>query len=281
VDVVQTTKPLFPDTILHIYCLKGHPPQVSDGPCDFLGTWEEDGYSFLFFLRPRQRFVDTLLETCGELELTDYLTMTYRQWQGDFVEPLKIGRFVLTPPWLKRVPAGDEIGLRFDPGLVFGNGTHPTTLACLTAIEIVCGGASITRMLDLGTGSGLLALAAARLGCSRVVAVDNNMLAARTARANVMHNGLEAEILVACGRAQHFVQCSSELLVANIGFRVLGELVADAGLSAHRWLVLSGLNQAETEALLPLLEDNQILLLKRWQSEEKWNTLLCITQFGR
>jgi ribosomal protein L11 methylase PrmA len=113
------------------------------------------------------------------------------------------------------------------------------------------------------------------------VAVDNNMLAARTARANVMHNGLEAEILVACGRAQHFVQCSSELLVANIGFRVLGELVADAGLSAHRWLVLSGLNQAETEALLPLLEDNQILLLKRWQSQEKWNTLLCITQFGR
>ncbi|MGA7277861.1 MAG: hypothetical protein WBW79_07985, partial [Desulfocapsaceae bacterium] len=102
VDSVQTTKPLFPDTMLHIYCLKGHPPQVSDGPGDFLGTWQEDGYSFLFFLQPRQRFVDTLLETHGELELTDYLTMTYRQWQGDFVEPLKIGRFVLTPPWLKR-----------------------------------------------------------------------------------------------------------------------------------------------------------------------------------
>jgi ribosomal protein L11 methyltransferase len=281
VDVVQTTHPLFPDTILHIYCLKGQPPPICAGPGGFLGLWEEDDYSFLFFLQPRQRFIDTLLQTCGELELTDYLTMTYRQWQGDFVEPLKIGRFVLTPPWLRRVPADGEIGLRFDPGLVFGNGTHPTTLACLTAIEIVCAGAPITRMLDLGTGSGLLALAAARLGCAQVVAVDNNMLAARTARANVMLNELEADILVACGRAQDFVHCSSDLLVANIGFQVLRDLVAEEGLSVHRWIVLSGLSQMETGTLLPLLEDNQILLLKRWQSQEKWNTLLCITQFGR
>ncbi len=281
VDVVQKTQPLFPETILHIYCLKGHPPPISDSPGDFLGIWEEDGYSFMFFLQPRQRFIDTLLENCSEIELIDYLTMTYRQWQGDFIEPLKIGRFVLTPPWLARVPADGEIGLRFDPGLVFGNGTHPTTLACLTAIEIVCAGGPIRKMLDLGTGSGLLALAATRLGCSRVVAVDNNMLAARTARTNVMLNGLEAEILVVCGRAQNFVKCSSELLVANIGFPVLRELVAEAERSAHRWMVLSGLSQMETEALLPLLKENQILLLKRWQSQEKWNTLLCITQFGR
>lgn len=278
---MQALQPLFPDTILHIYCLRGDLPGLSVFPDGFLGNWQEDGYSFLFFVEPQDDFVAGLLGSSGELELEDRFTMSYRQWQGGFVEPLKIGRFLLTPAWLIRSAADHEIVLRFDPGLVFGNGTHPTTLACLAAIEIACAGGKIGRMLDLGTGSGLLALAAARLGCPRVVAVDNNLLAARTAQRNVLLNGLAEQVLVACGLARSFAAVPADLLVANIGIQVLREMLSCLDLSAQRWIVLSGLQSRDAQELSVILHDLDIVVLKHWKSREHWHTLLCITRSGR
>ncbi|NNK13403.1 MAG: methyltransferase [Desulfofustis sp.] len=268
---------LLPDNVLSIYCLKGELTISDLDIAGFIGNWEDDGYCFLFFRQPADEAVERLLGKHPGLILEDQFTMTYRQWQGGFEGPLKIGRFILSPPLLKKVAQGDEIGLKFDPGLVFGNGTHPTTLACLTAIEIACAGGKVERMLDLGTGTGLLALAGASLGCRQVLAIDNNMLAAVTASQNIRINNLQQRVLAVNGLAQTFVDLPSDLLVANIGYPVLKELLTAESVRHHHWLVLSGLQTSEVENILKFLEKLNVVVLKHWHSETVWNTLLAIT----
>lgn len=276
-----SSQPLLPDTELTIYCLKGDLSRVDIDVKGFLGNWEDDGYSFLFFRESSDFSITRFLDRHGEFELEERFTMTYREWQGGFAEPVKIGKFLLNPPWLKRVAADDEIALTFDPGLVFGNGTHPTTLACLTAVEIACAGGKVGRMVDLGTGTGLLALAAARLGCSEVFGVDNNMLAAATAENNRKLNRLESSMLIINGLAQTFASLPSDLLVANIGYRVLVDILTKQNLQHQRWLVLSGLQNSEAEKIVRILSDLDVLILKHWQSDAIWNTILAITKDGR
>ena len=270
-----------PDTVLSIYCLKGDLSDIDIEEQGLIGNWEDDGYCFLFFRQPAEDAITDLLAKHQGLVLEDKFTMSYKEWQGGFEVPVKIGRFLLSPPWLKKVAAEDEISLKFDPGLVFGNGTHPTTLACLKAIEIACAGGKVERMLDLGTGTGLLALAGASLGCRQVLAVDNNMLAAKTAARNVHINNLDQHILAINAQAQSFAELESDLLAANIGYPVLQDLLTADHLCHHRWLVLSGLHNKEAAKVLKTLGELDALVLKHWQSDSVWNTVLAITTTGR
>ncbi len=89
--------------------------------------------------------------------------------------------------------------------MVFGTGTHATTRDCLEALELAFNSHHIESVLDLGTGTGLLALAAARLGCKYILAVDINLLAARTTQRNIRLNQLDDKILAVQGRAEDFV----------------------------------------------------------------------------
>lgn len=275
-----STQPLLPDTELTIYCLKGDLSSVAIDAEGFLGNWQDDGYSFLFFRDASDFSIQRFLDIHSECALEDQFSMTYRDWQGGFANPVTIGRFLLNPPWLKRVAGDDEIALTFDPGLVFGNGTHPTTLACLTAVEIACAGGKVNRMIDLGTGTGLLALAAAKLGCAEVIGIDNNMLAAATAENNRKLNDLESSFLVINGLAQTFASLPSDLLVANIGYRVLVDILTEKNLKHQRWLILSGLQNSEAESILDILAELDVLVLKHWQSDNIWNTILAITKDG-
>jgi len=277
----RAIQPLLPDTGLTIYFLKGDLSAVEIDSADFLGNWQDDGYSFLFFRDEADFSVERFLQDHPDFVLEDSFTMTYREWQGGFAETVKIGRFLLNPPWLKRVAADDEIALTFDPGLVFGNGTHPTTLACLTAVEIACAGGKVRRMIDLGTGTGLLALAAARLGCDQVIGVDDNMLAAATAENNRKLNRLEESFMVVNGDARSFASIPADLLVANIGYRVLADILTAENMKQQRWLVLSGLQNREAESILAQLAELDALVLKHWQSDNIWNTILAITSDGR
>ena len=127
----------------------------------------------------------------------------------EFYKPFRVGRrLVVTPPWEHPELAPDDIPLVIDPGMAFGTGSHPTTQLCLVALEdYVRPGA---RVADIGTGSGILAIAAAKMGASHVAANDNDPLAVRIARENAAANGVPVEITDALPTGQY------DAVVANI-----------------------------------------------------------------
>jgi ribosomal protein L11 methyltransferase len=106
-------------------------------------------------------------------------------------------RLVVCPSWRRYRPAPGEIVVRLDPGMAFGTGQHPTTRLCLTLLETHLRPGD--RVLDLGTGSGILAIAAALLGAGEVLALDVDAVAVKVAKANAAANGVEDRVTVAEG----------------------------------------------------------------------------------
>jgi len=270
---------LRPDTLLYIYYIGGTvPAHHTITARHFIGNWVEDDFSFLFFTQPAKEQVLEILDQFPELKLLDEYQMTYAQWQGGNIEPVRIGRFLLNPTWIKASPGENDIAITLDSGVVFGNGTHPTTQACLEAIDIACAGKKVKTMLDLGSGTGILALAAAKLGCEKILAVDYNYLATRTARTNVSLNNLDEQILVVNGRAEQLTGIATDLLVANIHYDIMKDLVRTEGFLKQTWFVLSGLLRSEAEKIVDYLATQPVLILKRWNQDEIWHTILGITR---
>lgn len=264
-----------PDSDLYIYYLAGRlPPQAGIQDDNFIGNWEEDGFSFLFFRCPSEKTVTRLVTAHPHLRLLDSYQMTYAEWQGGRIEPIRIGRFLLRPPWIEAVPEVDAIDIIMDPGVVFGTGTHPTTADCLKAIERVCTAERIERLLDLGTGTGVLALAAAKLGCSRVLAVDFNYLATVTTLENIRHNHMEARILVVNGRAEQHLVYPADLLLVNIHYDVMRHLVRDPGFLEKPWFILSGMLRSDAKRISDYLANRPVTILDRWSRDGVWHTFL-------
>ena len=270
---------LRPDTILYIYYIEGilpaHTPVATE---DFIGNWVEDDFSFLFFRKPARKTVETMLSNYPTLKLLDEYEMSYEQWQGGIVEPVRVGRFLLNPPWIKASPEENELAITLDSGVVFGNGAHQTTQDCLEAIDIACAGKKVTTVLDLGSGTGVLALAAAKLGCEKILAVDYNFLACQTAKTNIHLNGLDDSVLVINGKAEEHTGVATDLLVANIHYDVMKELVRTEGFLRQKWFILSGLLRSEAEKISEFLSTQPVLILKRWNRDNIWHTILGITQ---
>lgn len=275
----SATASLRPESILHIYYLEGtigHSYAITHPA--FLGNWEEDGFSFLFFLESADSTVADIIQHHDTLQLVDQYQMSYAEWQGGSIEPLQIGRFLLQPSWNSQQPEPGQIPISLNPGVVFGNGAHPTTRDCLEAIEIACMGGKVKSMLDLGTGTGILAIAGAKLGCEKCLAVDFNHLAARTAQANVELNGLEQNIQVVSGRAEQLIARPTDLMVANIHYAVMKDIVASEGFLQQKWFVLSGLLASEAEKIAAHLKNLPVSVLKRWAQNGVWHTFLGVTQ---
>lgn len=134
-------------------------------------------------------------------------------------------RTVIVPSWLDYRPQPADVVLHLDPGMAFGTGLHPTTQLCVQLLEAYAR-PGIT-MLDMGTGSGILAIAAALQGVAPILALDNDPVAVTAARANVAHNGLTATITVdlappATPLPAPFAAC--DVICANIIASVLVEL---------------------------------------------------------
>jgi ribosomal protein L11 methyltransferase len=202
-------------------------------------------------------------------------------WKANF-QPLRVGRrLMIVPAWLDPALSEGDIAIRLDPGMAFGTGTHPTTQLCLQAIERHLRPGQ--PVLDLGCGSGILSIAAARLGASAALALDIDPEAVRVAQENAALNGVAGEVRVAQGSLAEALSGDYggewqgvPLVVANILARVivkllgegLGRLVSPGGL-----LVVSGILDSQAFEVIAALKAAGLQIAAH-ERQEEWVALI-------
>ncbi len=265
-----------PPDDLYIYYLEGRiDPECLRYLPHFLGNWEEgDGMSFLFFSKPSLPYVQPLVNLEPGVSILDVFQTSYDEWHGGRIRSFSVGRFDYRPSWEAPDPQRDGWEIVFDPGVVFGSGWHVTTVSCLEALEMIFRQETVSSAVDLGTGSGLLALSAAKYGCQRVVALDLNPLAVSTTRLNILKNGFEARILPCRAKAEDCVGIPAELIMANIHYDVLQKIVASAEFYWKKWFILSGILRSQFIELRELLRKRPVHIEKIWNEGQVWYTIL-------
>ena len=261
---------------LYIYYLQGRPGDGRDLFPDggFIGNWQEEETAFLFFDRPALDRVERMTQDHPGLDLLDHFHMSYADWQGGGMAPFTEGRFAVTPAWAPEAHQETDYTLLLDPGVVFGAGTHPTTRDCLGLLDDLFQEERIESALDLGAGAGLLALGAARLGCQRALAVDLNRLSVETARKNIRLNGMDGTVLAVQGQAETMIGCPADLVIANIHYDVMKDLIRSPFFLEKRWFILSGLLRSEAAAVEAALAVLPVEILEKRTRDPIWSTYL-------
>lgn len=152
-----------------------------------------------------------------------------RDWSENwkkFYKPTRIGRnIVIKPSWETYTRQEGDIVVEMDPGMAFGTGTHETTSMCTEALEKYLKKGD--QVYDIGTGSGILAMVAAKLGAGQVLGVDFDPTAVRVARENVSFNRLEDLVTIEEGDLFKMIQGRRDLIVANIMAEIIAGMAGD------------------------------------------------------
>ena len=171
---------------------------------------------------------------------------------------MRIGeRLLIRPLWIDVKLAPNDIEISLDPGMAFGTGTHPTTQLCLEALERLVKPAQ--DVLDLGSGSGILSIAAAKLGARKVLALDIDPIAVDTTADNARANGVGDRIIAEQGSLENVLGSARrfDLVIVNILARVilqmteqaLGTIVRPGGSAIFSGIIDSQLDEVEAALL--------------------------------
>jgi ribosomal protein L11 methyltransferase len=195
-------------------------------------------------------------------------------WKAYFW-PQKIGsRIVVKPTWRDYQAAADDILIELDPGMAFGTGTHPTTVLCLKMIEKYLNPGD--SLLDVGTGSGILMIAAAKLGAGRLCGVDIDEVALGVAAENLKLNRIRPEMfqLTATGLGAQ-TDASFNFIVANIFSHVILELLEDITrlLACGGIFVGSGIIRQNNDTVLSAMQKLRFEILET-AAKEDWMAIV-------
>jgi ribosomal protein L11 methyltransferase len=244
------------------YELTAHIPEDESAPAAIEATERALWHLQAFGLRPMSG-----LRVRG-VEETDWT----EGWKAGYV-PQRIGRVVIIPSWLDEPMAPGEVAVRMDPGMAFGTGLHPTTRGCLTLLQQI--GPMPERVLDVGSGSGILALGALRLGAAHADCLDTDPVAVEATVANARANGLEEKVSARQGSlAAVPADAPYALVLANLVAAVLVQLAAPlaAHLTAGGTLLASGIIEGRAEEVLTALTGAGLALDERLD-EGEWTSL--------
>ena len=219
------------------------------------------------------------IEPIGDLEIRELPEDEdwMESWKSHF-RILRIGtRLVIKPTWLELdfTASPDDIVIEIDPGVAFGTGYHPTTDTCLQAMEQhIAPGMTV---LDLGTGSGILTIAAIKLGAGLVTALDIDSQAVTAARRNFRRLGINNQVRLGQGSVPHPTAPAGnfDLAVANISARGVADRCPFilTALKPGALFIASGLLNTQKEEVATVVEPLGFSLISEWPQEE-WTTLL-------
>lgn len=219
-------------------------------------------------------FPDSPMEiTLSEVREEDWAN----SWKA-YYKPVKVGkRLVIKPTWEEYVCGEGDIVIELDPGMAFGTGTHPTTVMCLRVLEgLITGGETV---FDIGTGSGILAIAAAKLGASVVKAVDIDVVAVNSAAANVEMNKVSDRVEVLAGNLLDKVSGQADLVIANIVADVIKLVCPDAAIAVRTGgkFVASGIIAHREQDVIETIEQAG-LVIKEVIREGDWLSLVAVKE---
>jgi len=193
-------------------------------------------------------------------------------WKS-FFKPVLVGRVMVKPSWEDVQTEPEQVVVEIDPGMAFGTGNHPTTQLCLLALQNYVKGGE--RVLDVGTGSGVLAIAAAKLGASEVHATENDPVAAEAAEENVSRNSMAGTIHVYNTDSPGSVTGQFDIVVANITADTIKLLTSDLESKTRDGgiLIASGLIESRAdEVILHLMKHG--FELTDTSTDDEWVALV-------
>ena len=168
-----------------------------------------------------------------------------------YYNPVKISEtFTIVPTWEDYTPVhSDELIIELDPGMAFGTGTHPTTVLCIQALERTVHKGD--RIVDVGTGSGVLSIAAAKLGAGEITALDLDEVAVNVAKINIKLNKVQDVVTVQQNNLLEGIAGEADIIVANILAEVIVRFVDDASKIVKKdgYFIASGIIQQKKEVV--------------------------------
>jgi ribosomal protein L11 methyltransferase len=228
------------------------------------GAWENEGTIHLYW--PEDRWNEELLvsirsvlsdlkQSSSEIPLS-VIRVPAQDWNEAWarsVRPLRIGRLVIRPSWEPVMLAADDIEIILDPKQAFGTGHHATTRMILEWLQKEVHGGEM--VVDVGTGSAILAMAAVKLGAASAMGVEIDSVAAECARESILHNALQDRIDILCGTLADLPQerrRPADLVLANLDRQTIVELaeqVASFALRGARIMVSGILVEQQPEVI--------------------------------
>lgn len=210
----------------------------------------------------------------GKLEVKEVVNKDWAsKWKENF-KPLKItDRIVIKPTWEEYQLDEEEIVIDIDPGQAFGTGHHETTESCLQLIEDYA--TKDTSLLDIGTGTGILSIAAAKLGVEEIFALDIDPIAIEAARENAQLNQVAEDIEFVTGDLVEMVTKDYDLVVANLLPHIILDLIPELAqvITENSRFILSGIIVEKEGKIRDELEEYGFTINKRVQQGE-WVTLV-------
>lgn len=187
-----------------------------------------------------------------------------------YYKPVRVSNHItITPTWEEYTPeTKDECVIELDPGMAFGTGTHPTTVLCIRAIETTLN--KDDEVIDVGTGTGVLSIAAAKLGAKKVLALDLDEVAVQSATINVKLNKVQDVVSVRQNNLLEQVNEKVDVIVANILAEVIVRFVDDAYLLLKDGgtFITSGIIRGKKEEVQTALLDNGFRIEETLEMED-------------
>ncbi|HDQ73139.1 MAG TPA: 50S ribosomal protein L11 methyltransferase [Chloroflexi bacterium] len=247
--------------------------------------WNESGVIVRAYLPTNEQMWHTkqrIQEALGHLNQIrpvpppSFRTVAEADWTELWKERLTVlhvgQRIVIQPSWKSYEPQPHEVVIQLDPGMAFGTGLHPTTQLCLLALEeMVAPGMSV---LDMGAGSGILAIAAAKLGAAEVLAVDNDPVAVKTARENFQVNHVENG--TALLGSLDDVMGDYDLVIVNILSHVIIDMLNNGLATRIRprgKLVTTGIIAEQADDVIETMKQQTLMLVEQRYMED-WVSLI-------
>lgn len=212
----------------------------------------------------------------GAVKVEEIGESSWELWKTE-LKKVRVGdRIVVTPPWEEHHPADSEIVIEINPSLAFGTGHHESTRLCLRFIERSLETHDSMSVLDAGCGSGILSIAAARLGAKPVVAFDIDEIALSETKKNLRRNAIPEDVRLVCGDIRS-IKGRYDLIVANISPEELLQIRDElrSRLSRKGLLLLSGIPVSRRDELLSGMQECSLILIEELR-EGDWIALVFV-----